>query len=79
MAVEIAKPLTAEMREQLVLAHRRVPEHCDSVESAVGVPHASAIRTALEEIGLSAVFCVQGSPTAAIYVSDRYDREAVFR
>ena len=79
MTVEIAKPLTAEMREQLGLAHRRVPEYYDSVESAVGVPYASAIRTALEEIRVSAVFCVQGSPTVAIHVSDRYDREDVFR
>ncbi|SEH67207.1 hypothetical protein [Magnetospirillum fulvum] len=41
------------------------------------MPHAPAIRAALNEMGLSAIFCVQGVPTVAILQADHYDRDAV--
>ena len=33
---------------------------------AADTPHALAIRTALDELGVSGIFCVQGVPTIAI-------------
>ena len=69
--------LTAEWRDKLGLGHRRAPELYETAESAIGVPHAPAIRAALEDMGLSAVFCVQGVPTVGILVADHYDRAAV--
>lgn len=69
--------LTAEWRDKLGLSHRRAPELYETAESAVGVPHAPAIRAALDEMGLSAVFCVQGVPTVGILVTDNYERAAV--
>lgn len=69
--------LTAEWRDKLGLSYRRAPELYETAESAVGVPHAPAIRAALDEMGLSAVFCVQGVPTVGILVADHYDRAAV--
>ena len=69
--------LPAEWKDRLGLTYRRSPELYESAESAVGVPHAPAIRAALEGMGLSAVFCVQGVPTVGILVADTYDRAAV--
>ena len=40
------------------------------------VPHAGAIRTALREMRLSAVFCVQNVPTIVILSVEEYDRQA---
>jgi hypothetical protein len=77
MTAESGQALTAEWRDKLGLTHRRAPELYESAESAVGVPHAPAIRAALGEMGLSAVFCVQGIPTVGILIADRYDCTAV--
>ena len=60
-----AKHCPPRWKDRLGLTYRRLPELYESAESAVGVPHAPAIRTALEDMGLSAVFCVQGVPTVA--------------
>ena len=77
MTTATAHTLPAEWRDRLGLTHRRAPELYESAESAVGVPHAPAIRAALEDMGLSAVFCVQGVPTIGILIADTYDRAAV--
>lgn len=77
MTIKAGQTLTAEWRDKLGLTHRRTPELYESAESAVGVPHAPAIRAALDDMGLSAVFCVQGVPTVGILVADHYDQAAV--
>ena len=64
-------------KERLGLTARRAPELYESSEAIVDVPHAPAIRAALDDMGLTAVFCVQGVPTVAILAVDRYDRDAV--
>lgn len=69
--------LSPEWKGRLGLTYRRSPELYETSESAVGVPHAPAIRAALDDMGLSAVFCVQGVPTVGILVADTYDRAAV--
>ena len=77
MTISARQALPAEWKTRLGLTYRRSPELYESSESAVGVPHAPAIRAALDDMGLSAVFCVQGVPTVGILVADTYDREAV--
>ncbi len=66
-------PLAQEWKDQLGLANRHSPELYETSASATDVPHALAIRTAFEELGLSAMFCVQGVPTIAILSVEQYD------
>jgi hypothetical protein len=77
MTVAQARPLPADWKDRLGLAYRRAPELYETANLAVDIPHAPAIRAALEEMGLSAVFCVQGVPTVAILATDVYDQAAV--
>jgi hypothetical protein len=69
--------LGQEWKERLGLTNRRSPELYESSEAVSDTPHALAIRTALANLGLSAVFCVQSVPTVAILSTERYDREHV--
>ncbi|MEW5997869.1 MAG: N-6 DNA methylase [Pseudomonadota bacterium] len=77
MTTVTPRPLDQGWKDRLGLTHRRSPELYESVAAVRDVPHAAAIRAALEEMGLSAVFCVQGVPTVAILAADEYDRAAV--
>lgn len=70
-------PLSQEWIERLGLSRRRTPELFQSADEVVGTPHAGAIRVALTELGLSAVFCVQGVPTVAFLIQEEYDRKSV--
>jgi hypothetical protein len=70
-------PLGGDWKERLGLTHRRAPELYESANAVVDVPHAPAIRSALDDMGLTAVFCVQGVPTVAILAAETYDRDAV--
>lgn len=72
-----ALPLRKEWKERLGLANRRSPELYESSENVTDVPHALAIRAALADLGLSAVFCVQGVPTVAILSVEQYDRARI--
>ncbi|MCY4378929.1 MAG: N-6 DNA methylase [Candidatus Dadabacteria bacterium] len=63
-------------KKRLNLATRRIPELYENADDVRDVPHAGAIRTALREMRLSAVFCVQDVPTIAILSVDEYDRQA---
>src|SRR5688572_25093587 len=73
----LSHPLEKAWKDRLGLAHRQTPELYESADAVSDVPHAAAIRAALEEMGLSAIFCVQGVPTVAILATDHYDRAAV--
>lgn len=77
MNTRSSHPLETTWKDRLGLAHRRTPELYESAEAVSDVPHAAAIRAALEEMGLSAIFCVQGVPTVAILATAHYDRTAV--
>lgn len=77
MTITLASTLAPEWKERLGLKHRRSPELYESAEAVSDVPHASAIRAALTEMGVSAIFCVQGVPTVAILDADHYDRAAI--
>ena len=63
-------------KKRLNLATRGIPELYENADDVQDVPHAGAIRTALREMPLSAVFCVQDVPTIAIQSVDEYDRQA---
>ena len=77
MTTTLASALAPEWKDRLGLTHRRSPELYESAEAVSDVPHAPAIRAALTEMGVSAIFCVQGVPTVAILEADNYDRAAI--
>ncbi|MBW8724451.1 MAG: N-6 DNA methylase [Inquilinus limosus] len=77
MTSAVANELTSAWKERLGLTHRRSPEFYENSEAVVDVPHALAIRAALDDMGVSAIFCVQSVPTIAIYVCDRFDPNKV--
>lgn len=58
MTAAVASTLGSEWKDRLGLAHRRSPELYESAETVSDVPHAPAIRAALTEMGVSAIFCV---------------------
>ena len=69
----IGVPIGQTWKERLGLASRRAPEFYESAEAVVDTPHALAIRTALNELGLGGVFCIQGVPTIAILSLDQFN------
>lgn len=72
-----AHTLSNEWKDRLGLAGRRSPELYESSKAVTDVPHALAIRTILDDLGISAVFCVQGVPTIAILSVEQYDRTRI--
>ena len=72
-----SKPLGPEWKDRLGLSVRKVPELYERADDVRNTPHAGAIRTTIEELGASAVFCVQEVPTIAILSVDDYDRAAI--
>ena len=72
-----SKPLGPEWKDRLGLSLRKVPELYERAEDVGNTPHARAMRTTLDELGVSAVFCVQEVPTIAILSVDEYDRAAI--
>jgi len=70
-------PLRQEWKDRLGLTHRRSPEFYETVDSVGDAPHALALRTAFDDLHLSAVFCVQGVPTVALLEVEQYDRQRV--
>ena len=72
-----SKPLEREWKDRLGLSIRKVPELYERADDVRNTPHAGAIRTTLDELGASAVFCVQEVPTIAILSVDDYDRATI--
>jgi hypothetical protein len=71
------QPLSPAWKERLGLASRRAPEFYETSDAVEDTPHALAIRTSLDGLGLSGVFCVQGVPTIAILNVAQYDAAQV--
>lgn len=69
--------LSEKWMEHFGLSYSQPPEFFQSSDEVLDVPHAGALRDAFDELGLSAVFCVQGVPTVAFLVQDQYDIEEV--
>jgi hypothetical protein len=72
-----ALPMEPAWKERFGLASRREPEFYENADAVVDTPHALAIRTALDELGLSGIFCVQGVPTIAFLNVAQYDAASV--
>ena len=66
-------PLDDRWKESLQLRHRLPPDFVQATEEARDTPYAPAIRVGLQELRLSAMFCVNGVPTVAIRRSTAYD------
>jgi hypothetical protein len=71
------RPISLEWKERLGLTSRHSPEFYETADTVVDTPHALAIRTALEDLGLSGIFCVQGVPTIVIVTVAQYDAASV--
>ena len=56
MTDTLASTLTPEWKDRLGLTHRRSPELYESADAVNDVPHAPAIRAALNEMGVSAIW-----------------------
>ena len=69
--------LNDQWKQQLDLSSRGIPDFYETADSVRDTPHAGAIRLALDDLGVSAVFCVQSVPTIAILSTDEYDRASV--
>ena len=72
-----SKPLGPVWKDRLSLSARRAPEFYERPEEVGDVPHAGALRTTLDDLGGSAVFCVQHVPTVVVLSVDEYDPAAV--
>jgi len=73
MSDTLMPPHNETWKELLGLSSRGVPEFYESAAMVTDTPHALAIRTALDELGISGIFCIQGVPTVAILNMSAYD------
>ena len=72
-----SKPLGPVWKDRLSLSARAAPEFYETSDDVGNVPHAGALRTTLDDLGGSAVFCVQDVPTVVLLSVDEYDPAAV--
>ena len=72
-----ALPLDKAWKNRLGLTSRAAPEFYETADAVGDAPHALALRTALEGLDVSGVFCVQGVPTVVFLVTEHYDRARV--
>lgn len=77
MSVVSSGSLNENWKRRLGLENRCPPELYETIDDVVDAPHAPAIRAAIEGLGLSAIFCVQGVPTIAIIEMQEYNRSRV--
>lgn len=59
----MADSFASHWRDALALDRRTAPEFYTSPSNVEPGPHADAIRFALSDLGLAAVFCIEGVPT----------------
>ena len=72
-----SKPLGPDWKDRLSLSARVAPEFYETSDDVGNVPHAGALRTTLDDLHGSAVFCVQDVPTIVLLSVDHYDSAAV--
>ena len=77
MTVLQPQALSGQWKDRLGLSRRGAAELYEDGRDVGWSAHAGAIRTALEELGASAVFCVQDVPTVVIAELAEYDRRRV--
>ena len=72
-----SKPLGPVWKDRLSLSARVAPEFYETSDDVGNVPHAGALRTTLDDLRGSAVFCVQDVPTVVLLSVAEYDPAAV--
>ena len=72
-----SKPLGPDWKDRLSLSARVAPEFYEKSDDVGNVPHAGALRTTLDDLRGSAVFCVQDVPTVVLLSVAEYDPAAV--
>ena len=73
----ISLPLDQRWKEALALTHR-VPPDLFEPETRIGaVPYGPAVRIGLDDLGLSAIFCVSDVPTVAIRRAKEYNPSSI--
>ena len=77
MEIIASKPLDPVWKDRLSLSTRRAPEFYERPDEVGNVPHAGALRTTLDDLHASAVFCVQDVPTVVVLSVDEYDPAAI--
>ena len=78
----LAQPLAQDWRdwkESLDLSARRAPELYEDSGEVGNVCYAGPLRTVLRDLGASAVFCVQGVPTAVFFAVEDEDADRIVR
>lgn len=73
MAAVASSPLEPAWKSRLSLSTRRAPEFYERPSDVGNVPHAGALRTTLDGLGASAVFCVQHVPTVVVLSVAEYN------
>ena len=68
-----SNPLAPAWKDLLSLSTRREPEFYEEAGDVRNVPYAGVLRTTFDELGASAVFCVQFVPTVVIVSVEEYD------
>ena len=66
-------------KESLELSARRAPELYEDANQVGDIRYAGPLRTTLRDLGASAVFCVQGVPTAVFFAVDDDDTDRIAR
>ena len=66
-------------KESLDLSARRAPELYEDASEVGDTCYAGPLRTTLRDFGASAVFCVQGVPTAVFFAVEDEDAERIAR
>ena len=66
-------------KESLDLSARRAPELYEDASEVGDTCYASPLRTTLRDLGASAVFCVQGVPTAVFFAVEDEDADRIAR
>lgn len=77
MSAIASSPLDPRWKDLLSLSARRAPELYEKPGDVGNVPHARALRTTLDGLGASAVFCVHDVPTVVILYVNDYDQTEV--
>ena len=72
-----SSPLKPPWKDLLSLSTRRAPDFYEKSNDVGNVPYAGALRTAFDDLGVSAVLCVQHVPTVVVVSVDEYDPAGV--
>ena len=66
-------------KDLLALKDRQAPELFERGKRVAESPYAEEIRKAMDELSITAMFCIQGVPQIAILEQNRYDSDQVLK